>query len=190
MLRNNIRGLRSCVFPGIDMPGRRTETIDDDEEDIYEYLEEKLLSPKTLSELHFPPLDQNTLNEKFIMSKIPNEKLAIVQTTLPCNDETDEWDTIETTVVYDNGVKESFLNPDFDAMEECQNDLTLLEKYWEYFANIFLRLCCSKSSSELKEISEKLSFVIDNVDRVSSRLFPITFLLINIVYWVVYIYVL
>ena len=190
MLRSSIRGLRSCVFPGIDMPGRRTETIDDDDEDIYEYLEEKLLSPKTLSELHLTLLDPNTLNKKFIMSKIPNEKLAIVQATLPCNDETDEWDTIETTVVYDNGVKESFLNPDFDAIEECQNELTLLEKYWEYFTNMFLRLCCSKSSSELKDISKKLSFVIDNVDHVASRLFPITFVLINVVYWVVYIYVL
>ena len=69
MLLDSLRGLRSCVFPGMDMPGRRTETIDDDDEEIYEYLEEKLLSPTTLSELHLPLLGVSVPNEKFKTKK-------------------------------------------------------------------------------------------------------------------------
>jgi hypothetical protein len=187
-----MRGLRSCVFPGIDMPGRRTETIDDDDEEIYEYLEEKLLSPTTLSELHLPLLGLSVVpNEKFITSKIPKEKLAIVQASVPCDaDNGEEWETIETTVVYDNGDKESFLEPDFSLTRQPKSDLTFFEKCWEYIVNMSIRLCCPNSTSETSEISRKMSVVVNNVDHVSSRLFPATFLAINIIYWIMYVYVL
>ena len=187
-----MRGLRSCVFPAIDMPGRRTETIDDEDEDIYEYLEEKLLSPKALCELDLPLLGPSVPNEKFVMSKIPNERLAIVQSTIPSKDDNDEWETIETTVVYDSGIKETFLEPDFDCFKEPknQNDPTFTEKFWECIINIFLRLCCSASSIETNELTEYMSYILDNVDHVSSRMFPSAFILINIIYWGMYVYIL
>ena len=191
-MKKQIRGLRSCVFPGIDMPGRRTETIDDEDEDIYEYLEEKLLSPKALCDLDLPLLGPSVPNEKFVMSKIPNERLAIVQSTIPGkDDDNDEWQTIETTVVYDSGVKETFLEPDFDCLEELQNqnDPSFTEKFWECIVNTFLKLCCCTSSIEPNELTKYLSFVLDNVDHVSSRMFPAVFLLINVIYWTTYVYI-
>ena len=190
-MKKQIRGLRSCVFPGIDMPGRRTETIDDEDEDIYEYLEEKLLSPKALCDLDLPLLVPSVPKNKFIMSKIPNERLAIVQSSIPCNDEDDEWETIETTVVYDSGVKESFLEPDFDYLEEPkhQNEPTFTEKFWECIVNMFLKICCCTTSIEPNELTNYLSYVLDNVDHVSSRMFPASFLLINIIYWGIYVYI-
>ena len=173
------------------MPGRRTETIDDEDEDIYEYLEEKLLSPKALCDLDLPLLGPSVPNNKFIMSKIPNERLAIVQSSIPCNDEDDEWETIETTVVYDSGMKESFLEPDFECLEEPkhQNEPTFTEKFWECIVNMFLKICCCTTSIEPNELTNYLSYVLDNVDHVSSRMFPASFLLINIIYWGIYVYV-
>ena len=191
MSRDSIRGLRSCVFPGIDMPGRRTETIDDGDEEIYEYLEEKLLSPNTLSDVHLPLLGPSMHNEKFITRKINNEKLAIVQASVPSNDKNeDEWETIEATVVYDNGVKETFLEPDFALMTKPKNELSFFEQCSECIVNMSIRLCCSNSTYETSEISRKLSVVVNNVDHVSSRIFPATFLIINIIYWIMYVYIL
>ena len=98
---------------------------------------------------------------------------------------------IETTVIYDSGVKESFLEPDFDRLEEPkhQNDPTFTEKFWECIVNMFLKICCCTTSIEPNELTNYLSYVLDNVDHVSSRMFPASFLLINIIYWGIYVYI-
>ena len=108
----------------------------------------------------------------------------------PMNYTSNPWETIETTVVYDNGSKETVPETTIPSIEIVPNDESCSEKCWDCIESVFLRLFCSRKSLKTGTIYQNTAKVFFNVDRVASRAFPLTFLIINVVYWVTYIYIL
>ena len=112
-----------------------------------------------------------------------------IRDRLPPSEEDDEWETIETTIIFGNGTIQCFNDRDFSSQTKSDHDEIFSENRWTRIVKYFIKMCCSKTSLE-EELSGNISILFDNVDHISSRAFPITFLFINIMYWVFYVYIL
>ena len=171
---------KSFAFAGIQGCEEEFEKIDLEAKEL---LGENLLSPTNSSELNSPiraPSNQQP----------PNQKFDIVQSTQSPNSRSNKWETIETTVVYDNGSKETILTSNLASTDVRTNQESCSERCWECIENIILTMFCAKNSLKRAEIYKNMSTVFAKVDHVASRVFPLTFLIINVAYWASYIYIL
>ena len=179
MLFTGLGGLRPTTFDGTECPEGKTETMDDE---VFEGLDENLLSPINSSQLNSPLLSSS-------IQQPPNQKFSIAQSKQPSNIAENKWETIETTVVYDNGSKETILTSKVASIEVFTNDESCSDRCWECIENMFLRMICCRTSIKTAEIYKNMSNVFLKVDHVASRVFPLTFLIINIAYWSSYLYI-
>ena len=190
MIRNGFQELHNTLTPAINQTHNATATVDEEHENLYEYLEDRLLSPTILSELNFPLIDSSTPHNTPLRKKLNEIEIPSIPSTMLEYEEEDEWETIETTVSYGNGFKQTFIEPEMSSTEEERTGNPICNKGWNWNVKLFLRLCCSKTSLEEDEMHGKLAILFENVDHISSRAFPLAFVFINIMYWVLYIYIL
>ena len=100
-----------------------------------------------------------------------------------------EWETIETTVVYNNGSRESFASVQQHHMNSIEiiTDDGCFDQFWDYVESILNRF---RWSIKTAEVYRNSSSVFNKVDKYAGRLFPLTFLLLNFIYWSSYMYIL
>ena len=179
------KGVCSGAFRSIGFPKEEVEAID---HEAGELLDEALLSPTHSSEPNSPL--RNTSAPQPHLGYEVSAAAATTKSSQPTNIASNPWETIETTVVYDNGSKETILAPTIPPVEVIANDESCSEKCWDCIEHVFLKLVCSRSSLQTAEMYKNMSKVFFKVDRIAGRVFPLTFLIINITYWTLYMYIL
>lgn len=106
-----------------------------------------------------------------------------------------EWETIETRVYYNNG-RESVSSSlhhhhhpsqHLNSIEIVNSDDSCCDQIWECFESILHKL---RPTIKTAEVYRDTNAVFNRVDKLAGRLFPLTFLLLNFVYWSSYIYIL
>ena len=106
---------------------------------------------------------------------------------------TSQWNTIETTVVYDNGTNEIFTPsavaniPNVNIDDD--DDQTCSDRCWTRIENCFLGLQCS-GSFKTSNVYRNTMQVFNTVDSWARRIFPLTFLVAMLIYWSSYTYIL
>ena len=188
MILSGLGGLRSFASHGVDFPD---ENVDITIAETRGLLDENLLSPVHSSELNSPvraPTQkwvnivrkhQGTTNK----IKPPINQLSV--------DEGNKWETIETAVVYDNGSKQTVLDSNIPPTHEFTDvNESCTEKCWDCIESMIFRIFCCNKSFKTAEVYKNMSDVFNKVDHIASRVFPFTFLVINIAYWALYIYIL
>ena len=107
------------------------------------------------------------------------------------SDGENQWETIETTIEYDNRRRKTILPTNVPPNEVTKTDESCTERCWECIENMFLKICSPKKSSfDTAEKYKNMSKLFLKADHVASRIFPLTFLIINVAYWVSYLYIL
>jgi hypothetical protein len=71
-----------------------------------------------------------------------------------------------------------------ESFDDVDESTSCAERFWGGLEVILTKLKCSKFIKSLNMVT-----VCDRVDEVSRKFFPIMFLLLNLVYWVSYIYI-
>ena len=141
---------KSFAFAGIQGCEEEFEKIDLEAKEL---LGENLLSPTNSSELNSPiraPSNQQP----------PDQKFDIVQSTQPPTSRSNKWETIETTVVYDNGSKETILTSNLastdvrtNSLQECDSNFlskwqasiitTVRFPFFNEFSRVFFYNTCT-----------------------------------------------
>jgi len=106
------------------------------------------------------------------------------------------WETIETTVMHPhNGSQETYTrtratthqsNPAINSIDIMTDEGTF-EQFWECIESLMLRF---RFSIKTKEVYRNSILVFNRVDKWAGRLFPLTFLMLNFIYWSSYMYIL
>ena len=135
------------------------------------------------------PLIDSSVQDDSLGKHILHENNFAMTYLSSTHDEDDDWETIETTIILGNGTKQSVNKHESSSPRKSNHEKIFSENMWTKTVKSLIRICCSKASLE-DELSGNISILFDNVDHVSSRAFPITFLFINIMYWVFYVYIL
>ena len=191
MIFSSLGGLRSTAVHGSNFPGGKTVVTNDEMRGL---LDENLLSPIHSSELNSPITGGPSQTWLEVARKHHKQKfkVAAVSNKSANQVEDNKWETIETQVVYDNGSKETILASD-DAMNNFNvDDDTCREKCWECLEETILKLFCCNFSKSFRsaEVYKNMGDFFNKVDHIASRVFPLTFMVINIAYWTLYIYIL
>ena len=188
---HSIGRLRPSILPDVTRNSSISNSINEEGEDLEDYLDDKMIIPTIYSDLDLPLIDAATKNEDVFESESVNGYNYLKLNSSSLDDESDnEWETVETTIIYGNGTKQSFIDKDPLKLRKTENKVNSPENRWNTVIKMLSKICGSKSSVEGEEISGNLTVLFDNIDHVSSRAFPLTFLFINIMYWVFYVYVL
>ena len=149
-----------------------------------------MVIPTIFSELDLPLIDSQTQND-FPEHEKPNGYNFKINHLSSQEDENEEdWDTIETTIIYGNGTKQHFIDEHFSPQRKDSKKDISIENRWSTILKAILKICSSKPSKDREDLTGNLAILYDNIDHISSRAFPITFLIINIMYWVFYVYIL
>ena len=186
MVFSSLGGLKSCAVGG----GR----IESEEvhEEVRALLDDNLLSPTHSSgqnsPLTGPP--QTLFDAARKQHNIKQPKRTIKKGQLSSEKEKNKWETIETTVTYDNGSKETILGPNVEEIETFNDDESCPERCWECIETMVFRLFCCNASFKTAEVYRNMQNVFTRVDHIASRVFPMTFMIMNITYWALYIYIL
>ena len=102
-----------------------------------------------------------------------------------------QWNTIETTVIYDNGTNELFTHSsaNITKVNIDDDDQTCSDRCWNRIENFFLGLQCS-GSFKTSNVYRNTMSVFNTVDSWARRIFPLTFLVSMLIYWSSYTYIL
>ena len=206
MVFSSLGGLRSCATRGAEFSEGNIDITNDETRGL---LDEALLSPVHSSEMNSPVRAPTQtwvdIVRKHQGTRIKNKPLpkqssnaeGNKQETIEhppkqsSNAEVNKWETIETTVVFDNGNKETVLDSNVPPTQEFRDvDESCTERCWDCIEGIIFRIFCCNKSFKTAEVYKNMSDVFNKVDHVASRVFPFTFLIINIAYWALYIYIL
>ena len=192
MIFASLGGLRSCAVRGSDFPGGKTIVTNDEMRGL---LDENLLSPIHTPELNSPTTDgpsQTWLEvaRKHHKQKFKNDAAALRKSAN--QGEENKWETIETEVVYDNGSKETILAADNGVNNFSVDNDTCKEKCWECLEETILKLFCCNFGQSFRsaEVYKNMGDFFNKVDHIASRVFPLTFMVINVAYWTLYMYIL
>ena len=212
LLMSGFGNVCSSAFQGV-VPEADVQGADEpDEED--ELLNDDVLSPTNSSQCNSPILHSHAAptNNPEIQSSFPTRENPTAPPIQPgtiggtvmgsTNDGNDhEWETVETVVLYNDkhGSKEMIVTAADNTQDDwicttvddiISTDEKCLERCWVCVENIFLRLICSKRAFKTADGFRNMHNFFTKVDHVASRMFPLTFLIINIAYWASYIYIL
>lgn len=191
MIFASLGGLRSCAARGSEFPEGKTLVTNDEMRGL---LDENLLSPIHSSELNSPT--NAGPSQTWLEVARKHHKQKFKETTISRKSTThieeNKWETIETEVVYDNGSKETILAADNDMNNFTVDDDTCREKCWECLEETILKLFCCNFSKTFRsaEVYKNMGDFFNKVDHIASRVFPLTFMVINIAYWTLYMYIL
>ena len=146
--------------------------------------------PTIFSELDLPLIDTPTQKDSPEQEKSNGYNFKNNHLSSQEDENEDDWDTIETTIIYGNGMKHHFIDDHYSPQGKNNKKDISTENRWSVMIKAILKICSSKPSKDREELSGNLAILFDNIDHISSRAFPITFLIINIMYWVFYVYIL
>ena len=146
--------------------------------------------PTIFSELDLPLIDSPTKKDSPEQEKCNGYNFKNNHLSSQEDENEDDWDTIETTIIYGNGMKHHFIDENFSPKRKDNKKDISTENRWSTMIKAILKICSLKPSKDREELSGNLAILFDNIDHISSRAFPITFLIINIMYWVFYVYIL
>ena len=185
MVMGSFGGLRSCAIPCADLAVEKPENI----EDVLRFpLDENLLSPDNSSAENTPVKGPpQTLFETAL--NYHNKKLNNAAPNQLANDDEKAWETVETTVTYGHGSKQTILASNV-TINAVTGDVSCAERCWECFEHMMFRIICCNPSFRTDQSYRNMSNVFTKVDHVASRVFPLTFMIINVAYWALYIYIL
>ena len=192
MIFASLGGLRSCAAGGTDFPGGKTMVGNDEMRGL---LDENFLSPIHSPEHNTPTNAGPSQTWLDVARKHHKQKLkeTAAPRKLESQVEESKWETIETQVVYDNGSKETILAPDNDENKfAVDGDDSCTEKLWDCLEESLLKLFCCNFSKSFRsaEVYKNMGDFFNKVDHIASRVFPLTFMIINVAYWTLYIYIL
>ena len=186
----SISRLRPSILPDVTR-NSISNTINEEGEDLEDYLDDEMIIPTIYSDLDLPLIDSSMKNEDVLESaKVNGYNYSKLNSSSLDNENDDEWETIETTITYGNGTTHCFIDKNSLQLRETENKENSSENRWTTIIKVLLKICGSKASVEGEEMFGNLTVLFDNIDHVSSRAFPLTFLFINIMYWIFYVYVL
>ena len=146
--------------------------------------------PTIFSELDLPLIDSPTQKDSPEQEKSNGYNFKINHLSSQEDENEEDWDTIETTIIYGNGTKQHFIDEHFSPQRKDSKKDISIENRWSTILKAILKICSSKPSKDREDLTGNLAILYDNIDHISSRAFPITFLIINIMYWVFYVYIL
>ena len=137
-----------------------------------------LLSPTGSSELPSP---------------VPRKSFSELKREFMINAMNSQWNTVETTVIYDNGTNETIfahspLNP-IEHVDINDGDINCSERFWNGIEACFLKCSCS-GSFKTSNVYRNTITAFNTVDRWASRLFPLMFVTGIFIYWSSYTYLL
>ena len=173
LIFSSLGGLRSCATQGTNVP------VDITNDEMRGLLDENLLSPVHSSEMNSPLSGDPNQTWMDVVRKHHDKKFKKPLQKQQTIVDGGNWETIETTVLNDNGTIEHT-----DIEESCT------ERCWDCIEGMIFRILCCNKSFKTAEAYKNMSDVFTKVDHVASRLFPFTFMIINIAYWALYIYIL
>lgn len=187
MIFSSLGGLRSCATHGADF-AEKADILNDEMTGL---LDEDLLSPIHSSEMNSPVRGPTQTWVDIVRKHQGNKNKIKLPPKQSSNAEVNKWETIETTVVYDNGNKETVVDSNVPSNHKFTDvDESCTERCWDCFESMMFRIFCCNKSFKTAGAYKNMSDVFNKVDHVASRVFPFTFLIINIAYWALYIYIL